>query len=69
MEKDPDVDERGRRSTNMQSKSFRVLAHMTGTESGEFPVWMFCSDFIFTVNFHMKEVIQIKAEGMSSTNT
>ncbi|XP_051279529.1 LIM domain-binding protein 3 isoform X2 [Dicentrarchus labrax] len=32
-EKDPDLGEWGRRSTNMQSKSFRVLAHMTGTES------------------------------------
>lgn len=34
-DKDPDVGDRGRRSGNMQSKSFRVLAHMTGTESGE----------------------------------
>ncbi|XP_044070526.1 LIM domain-binding protein 3-like isoform X2 [Siniperca chuatsi] len=32
-EKDPDLGEWGRRSANMQSKSFRVLAHMTGTES------------------------------------
>ncbi|XP_058507175.1 LIM domain-binding protein 3-like isoform X1 [Solea solea] len=32
-EKDPDLDESGRRSINMQSKSFRVLAHITGTES------------------------------------
>ncbi|KAM9345276.1 LIM domain-binding protein 3a isoform 2-T3 [Symphorus nematophorus] len=32
-EKDPDLGEWGRRSTNIQSKSFRVLAHMTGTES------------------------------------
>ncbi|XP_029131456.2 LIM domain-binding protein 3 isoform X1 [Labrus bergylta] len=32
-EKDPDLSELGRRSVNMQSKSFRVLAHMTNTES------------------------------------
>ncbi|XP_042357535.1 LIM domain-binding protein 3-like isoform X2 [Plectropomus leopardus] len=34
-ERDPDLGEWGRRSAavNMQSKSFRVLAHMTGTES------------------------------------
>ncbi|XP_069394679.1 LIM domain-binding protein 3-like isoform X1 [Paralichthys olivaceus] len=32
-EKDPDLGEWGQRSVNMQSKSFRVLAHMTGTES------------------------------------
>ncbi|XP_039995658.1 LIM domain-binding protein 3a isoform X2 [Xiphias gladius] len=32
-EKDPDLGEWGRRSTHLQSKSFRVLAHMTGTES------------------------------------
>ncbi|XP_076598810.1 LIM domain-binding protein 3-like isoform X2 [Chaetodon auriga] len=30
---DLDLGDRGRRSANMQSKSFRVLAHMTGTES------------------------------------
>uniref|UniRef100_A0A3Q3E131 LIM domain binding 3a n=1 Tax=Labrus bergylta TaxID=56723 RepID=A0A3Q3E131_9LABR len=34
-EKDPDLSELGRRSVNMQSKSFRVLAHMTNTESSE----------------------------------
>ncbi|XP_026165135.1 LIM domain-binding protein 3-like isoform X2 [Mastacembelus armatus] len=32
-EKDPDLAEWSRRSTSMQSKSFRVLAHLTGTES------------------------------------
>ncbi|XP_035462378.2 LIM domain-binding protein 3-like isoform X3 [Scophthalmus maximus] len=32
-EKDPDVGEWGQRSANMQSKTFRVLAHVTGTES------------------------------------
>ncbi|KAM7385164.1 hypothetical protein PAMP_001260 [Pampus punctatissimus] len=32
-EKDPDMDEWGRRSSNMQSKSFQALAHMTGTDS------------------------------------
>ncbi|TKS85886.1 LIM domain-binding protein 3 [Collichthys lucidus] len=32
-EKDPDMYEWGRRSASMQSKTFRVLAHMTGTES------------------------------------
>lgn len=37
-EKEPDLSERGRRSVNTQSKSFRVLAHMTGTESGKVPV-------------------------------
>lgn len=41
-EKDPDLDEGGRRSSNMQSKSFRVLAHVTGTESRKFPVSMLC---------------------------
>uniref|UniRef100_A0A3B4WE42 PDZ domain-containing protein n=1 Tax=Seriola lalandi dorsalis TaxID=1841481 RepID=A0A3B4WE42_SERLL len=35
-EKDLDLGEWGRRS-NMQSKSFRVLAHMTGTKSCKFP--------------------------------
>ncbi|XP_070833920.1 LIM domain-binding protein 3-like isoform X2 [Chaetodon trifascialis] len=34
---DLDLGDRGRRSANMQSKSFRVLAHMTGTESCKFP--------------------------------
>ncbi|XP_035462380.2 LIM domain-binding protein 3-like isoform X5 [Scophthalmus maximus] len=34
-EKDPDVGEWGQRSANMQSKTFRVLAHVTGTESAE----------------------------------
>lgn len=37
-DKDLDLDGRGRRSTNLQSKSFRVLAHMTGTESSKFPI-------------------------------
>uniref|UniRef100_A0AAX7VX05 LIM domain binding 3a n=1 Tax=Astatotilapia calliptera TaxID=8154 RepID=A0AAX7VX05_ASTCA len=32
-EKDPELSEWSRRSTNVQSKSFQVLAHMTGTES------------------------------------
>ncbi|XP_031608961.1 LIM domain-binding protein 3-like isoform X1 [Oreochromis aureus] len=32
-EKDPALSEWSSRSTNVQSKSFRVLAHMTGTES------------------------------------
>ncbi|XP_039889893.1 LIM domain-binding protein 3-like isoform X1 [Simochromis diagramma] len=32
-EKDPELSEWSCRSTNVQSKSFRVLAHMTGTES------------------------------------
>ncbi|KAM9847708.1 LIM domain-binding protein 3-like [Aulostomus maculatus] len=32
-EKDPDLGEWGRRSVNMQSKSFQAVAHMTGTES------------------------------------
>ncbi|XP_070771791.1 LIM domain-binding protein 3-like [Enoplosus armatus] len=36
-DKDPDLGEWGRRSANMQSKSFRVLAHMTGTESCKSP--------------------------------
>lgn len=36
VDKDLDLDGRGRRSTNLQPKSFRVLAHMTGTESGKF---------------------------------
>ncbi|XP_067336704.1 LIM domain-binding protein 3-like isoform X5 [Channa argus] len=32
-EKDPDLGEGGHHSSTMQSKTFRVLAHMTGTES------------------------------------
>ncbi|KAJ8416127.1 hypothetical protein AAFF_G00381490 [Aldrovandia affinis] len=31
-EKDPDLSEWARRAANLQSKSFRVLAHITGTE-------------------------------------
>lgn len=37
-EKDPELSEWSRRSTNVQSKSFRVLAHMTGTESCKCPL-------------------------------
>ncbi|XP_045921174.1 LIM domain-binding protein 3-like [Micropterus dolomieu] len=48
-EKDPDLGEWGRRSASMQSKTFRVLAHMTGTETlfmGEFIVFSFVSFFV-----------------------
>lgn len=37
-EKDPELSEWSRRSTNVQSKSFQVLAHMTGTESCKCPL-------------------------------
>lgn len=34
-EKDPELSEWARRAANLQSKSFRILAHITGTEYRE----------------------------------
>lgn len=51
-EKEPDPSERGRRSANMQSKSFQVLAHMTRTESSKFPVLVLSCFISFDFNFH-----------------
>lgn len=34
-DREAELADRGRRSVNMQSKTFRVLAHVTGTETGK----------------------------------
>lgn len=35
-DKDPEMSEWARRAANLQSKSFRILAHITGTEYCEY---------------------------------